>query len=132
MNIIHLLLGLSLIILPIIIIIALRKKAFWVKPTTLATVIISWVMLLPSGINYLISYPPKKAIITAGTSPWIHSILMETKEHWGILIPIIVSVAAGLVYSGRAKESERWWILTFILSMAMAILGIIIFMGSRI
>lgn len=132
MNSLHLLLGLSLIVLPVIIIEGLRKKASWVKPTVLATAIISWVMLLPAGINYIVSYAPKKAIIKAGTSPWIHSILMETKEHWGILIPVIVTVAAGLVYSGKAKESERWWILTIVLSIAMAILGFIIFNGSRI
>lgn len=132
MNIIHLLLGISLIILPLIIIKGLRKKAPWVKPTALATAIISWVLLWPAGKTYLVTYPAKKAIIKAGSFPWIHLILMETKEHWGILLPLIVTIAAGLIYSGKAKESVKWWKLTFTLSIVIGILGMIVFAGSRV
>ena len=124
--------GISLVILPLIIIRGLRKKSSWIKPTALITAIISWVLLLPSGITYIVNYPARKAIIKAGSFPWIHLILMETKEHWGILLPLIVTVAAGLVYSGKAKESKRWWKLTFSLSVLMGILGMIVFAGSRI
>lgn len=131
MNLIHLLLGISLVILPLIIIKGLRKKASWVKPTALITAIISWVLLWPAGNTYLFTYPARKAIIKAGSFPWIHLILMETKEHWGILLPLIVTVAAGLIYSGKAKESVRWWKLTFMLSILMGVLGMIVFAGSR-
>ncbi|MAH03569.1 hypothetical protein CMI39_02165 [Candidatus Pacearchaeota archaeon] len=133
MSVLHLILGISLIILPLFILSGLKKKASFVKPLSLITALISWLLILPSGKLYISSYSTTtKLIIKSGSYPWIHSILMETKEHWGLLLPIIASVAAGLVYSGKVSESKDWWKLLFNLSILIGIIGIIIYIGGRI
>ena len=58
------------------------------------------------------------------------TILMETKEHWGLLIPITATVAAGLVLTNRPEESKRWWILVIIISILVGVMGRIIKMGA--
>ena len=133
MSFLHIILGALLIFFPILIIYGLRKKSSWVKPLSLITALISWILMLPSGKLYISSYSTTtKVLIKAGSYPWIHSILMETKEHWGLLLPIIASIAAGLVYSRKFNESKRWWKLLINLSILIGVMGIIIFIGGRI
>jgi hypothetical protein len=69
-------------------------------------------------------------VVKAGAWPWAHSIVMETKEHWGIMLPVIVTVAAGLVWTGRAKESRKWWILVIVLAVLIGVMGRIVKMGA--
>lgn len=126
----HIILGLALIAFPILILLYLKKRPNWLKPLSFATAAISWILLLPSGKLYLTFYPATKTLILAGTMPWLHSVLMETKEHWGLLLPIITTVAAGLVFTGRAKDSKKWWILTTTLSLLTGVIGRIIKAGA--
>lgn len=125
----HIIIGLSLIVLPIVIL-QNQKKSSWLKPISALTAVLSWLILLPSGILYIIFYPATKTLIKAGSWPWAHSIFMETKEHWGLLLPIIATTAAGLVFSGKIKESKRWWILLIILAALIGIMGRIVTMGG--
>ncbi|MBS3114199.1 hypothetical protein J4448_03785 [Candidatus Woesearchaeota archaeon] len=126
----HIILGLALIAFPIIILLYLKKQTNWIKPLSFATAAISWILLLPAGKLYITFYPATKTLIKAGSWSWAHSIIMETKEHWGLLLPIIATVAAGMVFTGKAEESKRWWILTIILSALLGIMGRIVKIGA--
>lgn len=126
----HIILGLALIAFPIVILLYLKKQPNWLKPLSILTAAISWLLLLPSGKLYLTFYPATKTLIKAGAWPWAHSILMETKEHWGLLLPIIATVAAGLVTTKRIKESRRWWVLLIILTALIGILGRLVKIGA--
>ncbi len=126
----HIILGLALIAFPIIILLYIKKKPRWLKPFSLLTAALSWVLLLPSGKLYLTFYPATKTLIKAGSWPWAHSIIMETKEHWGLLLPIIATVAAGLVYRDKTKDSKKWWILVIVLSALIGIMGRLVKIGA--
>ena len=125
----HIIAGLSLIVFPVIILIQDRKST-WIRPLSFLTASISWLLLLPSAKLYLTFYPATKTLIKAGSWPWAHSIFMETKEHWGLLLPVIATTAAFLVYSGRLKESRKWWILLIILAALIGVMGRIVTMGG--
>ena len=126
----HIILGLALIAFPIIILLYLKKQTNWIKPLSFATAAISWILLLPAGKLYITFYPATKTLIKAGAWPWAHSIIMETKEHWGLLLPIIATLATGLVFTGKAKESKKWWILTIVLSILLGVMGRIVKVGA--
>ena len=126
---IHILLGIALVLFPFIII-NLKKRSTWLKPLSVITATISWVLLYPAGKLYITFYPATKTLIKAGSWSWAHSILMETKEHWGILLPVIATVAAGLVFSGKIKESKKWWILSAIVALLIGIMGRIVTLGG--
>lgn len=126
----HILIGFALIALPIIIIFKLKKQDSLLKPLAALTAVLSWVLLLPAGLLYVIFYPATKTVIKAGAMPWAHSIIMETKEHWGLLLPIMATVAAGLVFTGKVKESKKWWILVAVFAALIAVMGRIIKIGA--
>mgnify|MGYP001579721332 FL=1 len=126
----HIIIGLALIALPIIIIMYLNKKSSLTKPLSFVAALLSWVLLYPAGKLYLTFYPATKSVINAGSWPWVHGIVMETKEHWGLLLPIIATVAAWLVFSNKEKESRKWWTLLWILSALIGIMGRLIKIGA--
>jgi len=126
----HIIAGLSIIVLSIAILLQMQKKSTWLKPLSAATAVLSWLLLIPSAVLYIIFYPATKTLIKAGSQPWAHSIFMETKEHWGLLLPIIATTATGLIFSGKIKESKRWWILLIILAALIGIMGRIITLGG--
>jgi len=101
-----------------------------IHATLFATAVIGWILLLPSGKLYITFYPATKTLVKAGSWPWAHSIVMETKEHWGLLLPIIATVAAGLVFTGKTKESKKWWILLIILSTLIGVMGRLVKIGA--
>jgi len=126
----HIIAGLALIAFPILILLYLKKKPKWLKALSFATAAISWLLLLPSGKLYITFYPATKTLVKAGSWPWAHDVIMETKEHWGLLLPIIATVAAGLVFTNKAKDSKKWWALLIILSALIGIMGRIIKIGA--
>lgn len=126
----HIILGFALIVLTIIILRESNKKPSFLKPLSALTAGVSWMLLIPSGTLYITFYPATKTLIKAGVWPWAHLILMETKEHWGLLLPIIATVAAGLVFSGKIEEGKKWWILVIVLSTLLAVMGRVITMGA--
>ncbi len=126
----HLLLGVGLVVLPIIILVNLKEKPKWLKAVSAITAAISWLLLLPAGLLYLTFYPATKTVIKAGAWPWAHSIIMETKEHWGLLLPVVATVATLLVFDGKEAESKKWWILLLVVSFLIAIFGRIVKMGA--
>lgn len=126
----HIILGISLIVLSILILLESKKKSKYLKLLSVITAALSWLMIIPSGYLYIKFYPATKTLIKAGSWPWAHSIIMETKEHWGLLIPIIATLAAGLVLADKTKESKKWWMLLIILSIIIGIMGRVIKMGA--
>ena len=126
----HIILGLALITFPIVILIYLKKKPKWLNQLSFATAALSWFLLLPAGKLYLTFYPATKTLINNGAWPWAHSVVMETKEHWGILLPIFATVAAGTVFAGKEEKSRKWWTLVLILSALLGIMGRIVKMGA--
>lgn len=126
----HIILGMALIAFSIIILLYLKTSPKWLKSFSLITAGISWLLLLPSGKLYLTFYPATKTLIKAGSWPWAHSVIMETKEHWGLLLPVITTVAAGLIYSNKPEESKRWWILVIVLSVLLGVMGRLIKIGA--
>lgn len=126
----HIIIGMLLIVLPIVILLQTQKKSTWLKLLSAATSVLSWLQLLPSAVLYILFYPATKTLIKAGSWPWAHSIFMETKEHLGLLLPIIATTAAGLVFSGKIKESKRWWILLIVLAALIGVMGRIVTLGG--
>ncbi|MEK6853173.1 MAG: hypothetical protein AABX64_00655 [Nanoarchaeota archaeon] len=126
----HLIIGLALITFSIVVLLYLDKKPRWLKSLSAAIAALSWALLFPSGKLYLTFYPATKTLVKAGSWPWAHSVVMETKEHWGLLLPVIATVAAALVYSGKTKESRKWWILVIVLSALLGMMGRIVKMGA--
>ncbi|HIJ98075.1 TPA: hypothetical protein H1012_03420 [archaeon] len=126
----HILIGALLILLPFIILSQLKAKNPIAKQLSFLTAGLSWILLIPAGKLYITFYPATKTVIKAGAWPWAHSIIMETKEHWGLLLPIIATTAAFLVYDGKNEESRKWWILLAIASLLIGIMGRIVKMGA--
>ena len=122
--------GMALVALPFVIRSLLENKSALAKPVSIATAALSWIMLLPSGLLYTVFYPATKTVIKAGSWPWAHSIVMETKEHWGLLLPVIVTLAAILVLQNKGKESRKWWLLAAVLALLIGVFGRIVKMGA--
>ena len=126
---IHILLGLMLILFPIIILIQRDLKSTMSRTLAVLAAVASWAILVPAGILYLVFYPATKSLILAGGWPWAHRILMETKEHWGLLLPMIGTYAVVLTFKND-QRSSKWWILLIVLSIALAIMGRLVTMAG--
>jgi hypothetical protein len=127
----HIILGALAVVLPLLILLEMKKKdSKLIKPLSMLAALASWLMILPAGYLYLIFYPATKTLINAGSWPWAHSIFMETKEHWGIMVPVIATVALWLVLNGKKEESRRWWILLMVIAALIGIMGRIVKIGA--
>ena len=126
----HIIIGIALVLLPIIILTNLKNNGELAKKLGALTAGLSWLILLPAGSLYTQFYPATKTLILANAWPWAHSIVMETKEHWGILLPIVATTAALMVWNGKAEESKKWWIIVLVLSILLAVMGRIVKMGA--
>jgi len=126
----HIIIGIALVVLPIIILTNLKNKGTLAKNLAALNAALSWILLVPAGLLYTQFYPATKTLILANAWPWAHEIVMETKEHWGILLPFIATVAALMVWQGKEEESRKWWILLIVLSILIAVLGRIVKMGA--
>ena len=126
----HLIGGIALILIPVLILLNIKTKPRWLSLLSGAGAAIGWLLLLPAGDLYTTYYPATKTLILAGNWPWAHGIIMETKEHWGLLLGVVFSVAALLVLDKKYDESKKWWKLALILAIALGVLGRVIKMGA--
>ena len=62
---------------------------------TIASYLSCIILAAPLYINY---YPAAKAVINAGSSPWVHGILMEIKEHIGLIEPMLAFTIMAAVW----------------------------------
>ncbi|MCB2155908.1 hypothetical protein KQI84_13580 [bacterium] len=88
-----------------------------------ATALLIWLAFLAGGAFYVTLYGPDKAIILDGPWPWAHKVVMETKEHWAILLPLLAS-ALPLVVAEKALRTSPGN-----LRVARAMAGLIVFLG---
>jgi len=127
----HIILGAALAVLSIIILLEMKKrKSSILRPLSVLTAGLSWSVLVPAGILYINFYPATKTLIKAGAWPWAHSIFMETKEHWGLLLPVIATVAAGMVLTGKIQESRKWWLLLIAVTVLIGVMGRVVKLGA--
>ncbi|HLD80639.1 MAG TPA: hypothetical protein VJA40_01415 [archaeon] len=126
----HIIIGGLLVVLPLIILLYLGKKPSWLKNASLLAALASWLVFVPAARLYVDFYPATKTLILAGTWPWAHKVVMETKEHWGLLLPVIATVAAWQVFKGDEEKSRKWWALTLVLALLLAVMGRLVKMGA--
>lgn len=87
------------------------------------------------GYNYLTSYGSRvKPVILAGSEPWAHQVVMETKEHIFIFLPAIV-LALSLTLAtvngeSLAKNPGARRAVVVIASLALFIVLLMFFMGA--
>ena len=104
----------------------------------LVCLLAAWVM---GGYYYFNIYGAGiKPVIKAGDAPWVHSVVMEVKEHVFLFVPVLAAVVFGLISKyGQAlihKRDIRVSIcllagLIFLLGFAIAGMGVIIASAYR-
>jgi len=80
------------------------------KIASLTGTILIFVHWLLSGVYYVIYYGPEvKPIIKAGPWPWAHSLVMESKEHVFLFLPLLALLLLFMVwkYSDELKENRE-------------------------
>lgn len=85
--------------------------------------------------TYITYYPEAKAEINAGPTPWVHGILMEIKEHIGLLEPMIMFSIAFLAWyhSDNLIDDKNSRTLIFaLLAIAFLLAFTIMGMGAYI
>ena len=114
-----------------------RIKIFAIIGTIL--IFISWTV---GGYYYVTYYGTDiKPAIKEGPNPWIHSVVMETKEHVFLFLPflailatgVILSYDAGLLENNKARSSVlALCVLIILIGLAVAGMGYMISAGARV
>jgi hypothetical protein len=141
---IHVLIGMTGIIASYATLIWLFKRNIPVKLLKLSSLIafiayiISWIM---GGYYYVIYYGGSvKPIIKEGPTPWVHSIIMEVKEHIFLFLPLLSFVALLVIWlRGRTLQENKPLrdalafvaLITLIIAVSMALGGIVISGAAR-
>lgn len=92
---------------------------------------LSWAL---GGWYYVTYYGSAvKPIIKNGPYPWAHLIVMESKEHIFLMLPILSAVLALLVWLGRGRQRAVaiLSILTALIAVFILITGIVISGGVQ-
>ena len=88
-------------------------------------IFISWIV---GGYYYVNYYSPNvKPLIKQGSTPWIHSVIMETKEHVFLFLPVLsITLMLMLVWLGKDETFfENSKIKNSIISLAVLALAMI-------
>ncbi|RMD67921.1 hypothetical protein D6817_00170 [Candidatus Pacearchaeota archaeon] len=81
------------------------KRAQIAASLGIACFLLSWIF---GGIFYVNTYTPhEKPLVKAGPKPWAHSIVMETKEHVFLLLPLLSFFALMLLKKGEAHVDGK-------------------------
>tara|TARA_Y100000310_G_scaffold28141_1_gene26789 strand:- start:3489 stop:3968 length:480 start_codon:yes stop_codon:yes gene_type:complete len=102
-------------------------------------IILSW---FSGGSYYLNEYGPVvKPMIKGGETPWVHSVVMETKEHVFLFLPFLAILACSLISRKQKelingdKKTRRWiitlCILVILIGLSMAGMGYLISSAAR-
>ncbi len=136
--IIHVLLGLSGIIFFLCAFLCLfRTNAHkWRMLTALFGAVSFWLAWIAGGFYYAKYYGQNvKPTIVAGATPWVHTVLMESKEHLFLFLPFLSLTAVFLLWKMNKKMDSnailrRWTglllALIIVLGLIMAFSGILI------
>lgn len=97
----------------------------WFSLLGFLALMISWTI---SGGYYYVTYYGKavKPIIQAGATPWIHSVIMETKEHIFLFLPFLAFLAMLLfwLYGESLSEKPKFKNAVAVISLLIVIIGI--------
>ena len=87
--------------------------------------IVSW---LAGGYYYVVYYGTLvRPVIKSSTAPWVHNIIMETKEHiFLFIVPLAMTVLFITLLSEEEMERLKLHRLTLWLSGTIALLGLLI------
>lgn len=98
----------------------------------------SWIV---GGYYYVVTYGSAvKPVITASEFSWAHSIIMETKEHVFLFLPVLAVLVWLVLKSAKGwkdmtKEGRTALgvlsIFVFLLGFSMALMGFLIAVGAR-
>jgi len=102
-----------------------RKSMIGTAVIGVGAFIASW---LAGGYYYVVYYGKLvRPIIKGGTAPWVHNIIMETKEHiFLFIIPLAVTVLCITFLEKGDLERLKLRRLAWLLSGAVAMLGLLI------
>lgn len=105
---------------------AVRIAAFF----SLILIVVSWII---GGLFYINIYGPEIKPVIKETQPWIHNIVMESKEHIFLFIPFLIALLNVLVWSNIERTRRMITtiiIISFILGIIITIMGFAI-SGAR-
>jgi hypothetical protein len=99
-------------------------------------IFLSW---LAGGYYYVKIYGPDvKPMIKEGPQPWAHKVVMETKEHVFLLLPILSLFTVALMKkhdllnnSEARKSILKLCVLILLIGLSMAFMGYLISTGAR-
>lgn len=94
------------------------------------SIILSWVF---SGIYYTSYYGKSvKPIILSGQYPWIHKIIMETKEHVFLFLPylVLVILALTLLTPDEIEDNKKVQKAMMLLCFTIVSIGLAILIGG--
>jgi len=126
----------------------LRTNVILLKISGLVIAILSWLAVIvgtwfvypwyrtapPQGTTDLSGFPRSRLLANAAVSGW-HNFGMEWKEHLGWVVPIIVTVAAFLIFrygEKLAEENKVRWTLFVIICVGFVLAGIVGVLGAII
>ncbi|MGD1032083.1 MAG: hypothetical protein ABSA05_13185 [Opitutaceae bacterium] len=97
-----------------------------------------WTAFLIAGYWYIAFYPADKATILKGPWPFAHSFFMESKEHFVIMLLLLVTylpiAAAGDLAANRDARKVVLWVSGIVVALALAadLFGAIIALGVKV
>lgn len=123
---IHVLTGLGGVLLPLWIALEMLKPANEVllrairavAAFSLILIVASWVT---GGLYYVNVYGPEVKPAIKATQPWIHYIVMESKEHLFLFMPFLAALLNVLVW-GNLERTRR---MVSTVAIALVILGLL-------
>lgn len=117
-----------------------KDRLIWLRRTLWAaflSVMMAWVV---GGTYYLFFYPQVKPVIKEGPEAWGHSIVMESKEHIFLFLPVLLFLLAlfvqrhGELLLDNPLLKRRFLYATLgstVLIFSMAIMGYLITWSAR-
>ena len=103
------------------------KMLKWFSLSGFLSLMISWTI---SGGYYYVTYYGKavKPIVQASARPWVHSVIMESKEHIFLFLPFLAFLVMLIIwfYQESLAEKPRLKNMTAVISFLITIIGIAI------
>ncbi len=102
-----------------------RKSRIFTASVGVIAFIVSW---FAGGYYYVVYYGTLvKPVIKSGVWPWVHNIIMETKEHiFLFIVPLAITVLFITLLEKEDMERLKLRRITLWLSGTIAVLGLII------
>src|SRR3990172_12410427 len=130
--IIHILSGLAGIVAFTAFLLLISRKDFNLAKLKIYSVlgtIFFFIVWIAGGYYYTVYYGGSvKPLIVAGDLPWIHTVVMESKEHLFLMIPFLSIVVTAVVFIYGVHFAENKVLVWALTKVTVALTGIAIFM----